>query len=307
MLALGEVSMRIALFLCVVCFLSAPAQARPPWKDVDGNEYDHASIEEVKLGQLHFKDGKIVRFVDLVPSDQRYARRLWGFKVVPLNGIYRSDSGTVYAINEFAGGKVAATMLDSPAFSIVQGSFERKNKSLVSRQWQIKFLDPKKGDKLWSKNAVLTIDSAGNVTATWPKWFELPDGSIRWKGKTRGRLEPIPYSHIPLHVRQQHCGQIENSPNSQKMQVACRMINGQNLQSTIAKACLVETLRFNFPDFSQVELVILSDLLASLHMNPVSRGNAQKEIKNRLCLFSQKLCNNQAAINFCAKFAAGLN
>ncbi len=299
--------MRIVLCVNFVFVLCAVVQARPPWKDVKGNEYDHATIKEVALGRLHFKDGRIVRFGDLIPKDQKYARRLWGFMIVPINGVYRSDTGTMYAINESAVGKVVATMIDSPTFSIAQGSFERKNTSLVSRQWQIKFSDPKKGDKLWSKDAVLAIDSVGNVTATWPQWFETPDGKVRWKGKIKGRLEPVPYSHIPLHVRRQHCGQIANSPNNQRMQVACRMITGHNLQSTIAKACLVETLTFNFPDLSQQELVTLSDFLVSLHMNPVSRGNAQKEIENRLCLSSQKLCDNRHVIEFCVNFAARLN
>jgi|GEM_PF-6170883 len=299
--------MRVVIWANIVFVFCGVVQARPPWKDAKGNEFDHSTVEEVKLGRIHFNDGRVVRFVDLVPRDQKYARRLWGFKIMPINGIYRSDSGTVYVINESAVGKVAATMIDSPTFSIAQGSFERKNKSLVSRQWQVKFSDPKKGGKLWSKNAVLTIDSDGNVTATWPQWFETPDGKVRWKGKIKGKLEPVPYSHIPLHVRQQHCGQITNSPSNQKTQVACRMINGQNLQSTIAKACLVETLAFTLPDLSQQELVTLSDFLVSLLMNPVSRGSAQKEIENRLCLTSQKLCDNRPVIEFCVNFAARLN
>ena len=299
--------MRVVIWANIVFVFCAVVQARPPWKDVEGNEYDHSAIEDVKLGQLHFKDGRMVQLVDLIPQDQKYARKLWGFKIVPINGIYRSDSGTVYAINEFAGGKVAATMLDSPIFSIAQGSFERKNKSLVSRQWQIKFIDPKKGATLWSKNAVFTVDPVGNVSATWPRWFETPDGRVRWKGKIKGRLEPIPFSHIPMHIRQQHCGQIVNSPNSKKMQVACKMINGQNLQSTIAKSCLVETLRFNFPGLSEQQLFTLSDFLASLHLNPVSRGNAQKEISDRLCSYSKKLCADQSVVNFCVQFSANLN
>ena len=115
-----------------------PRQAKlPPWEDVDGNQFAHKNIIKPKLGEIHFKNGKVVRFSDLTSKDQKRARDLWGFKIIELNGIFRSNTGTLYAINEVAGEKVAVTMIDSPVFAKVEGTFERDKKFLQSRQWHI--------------------------------------------------------------------------------------------------------------------------------------------------------------------------
>lgn len=149
-------------------FLKAAPSLRK-WHIVDTKEEYQAELVGGAAGVVQLKkaDGAIasVALDSLAPDDRRWAFESLGIALIDFSGVWRSDSGSYYAMTDGTDGKVYLRLLQSPHLRSVEGVLIRQKERLTSEQWL----------------AVFAEDPSKQVRSMEAEFFTTPDGLVRFK------------------------------------------------------------------------------------------------------------------------------
>lgn len=131
------------------------------------NETIDAELLSGSPGTVQLKriDGTVekIPITSLSRNDQRFARSRLGMQLIDFSGIWRSSSGSYYAIAEGDDQRFHLRLLESPSLVSVEGVLSLRDRKIISLQWLV----------------VMKNDRTRQARDTGAEFYMTPDGETR--------------------------------------------------------------------------------------------------------------------------------
>lgn len=276
------------------------------WTDTRTDQKFEGEIEGAHNGIVVIKttEGEIkeIPLDALTTLNQRYAIRNLGIELIDMTGVWRSDTGTYYAISEGRRNKVYVSMLDSPSVLSIEGSLKRKGKRIKSEQWLVALKnDPIKKVRTASVEIFLTPD--GRVRIRYDYIYLNKKGfEYRARKKITSAFVKIDYREIPAKILARHFPKFKTKAERRNAFIE-KMIyawladtaskhfdpNKSNFSavirvalSRVSDAIIRSGLRELFPSFSAKEILVLQKTIRIFLDNPSKEELAADELKESI-------------------------
>ena len=211
-------SLRSIVFLGSLVLLTMPRMSfSREWILSKTNETIEAELLSCSPGivQLKRRNGAVedIPITSLIRNDQRFARSQLGMQLIDFNGIWRSSSGSHYAIAEDDDQRFHLRLLESPSLVSVEGVLSRRDREIASSQWLVVM----KNDRLRQPRdsvAEFYMTPDGETRSRFAYIFLSPNG-IEDKGKRKkvtGAFVKLTGDQIPQRIIDRVMGDSSGRP-----------------------------------------------------------------------------------------------